>query len=153
MGNRRWQPLTDRELSVITLEDIDIRSTGVDLAFLNQHLAEVGLCICESRKLEKPGTNVAGEAGELISDPLQWQAEIHASGWGGPNMKGATRFWNTVEALSGMDIEGVNGFPDFSEIIIRLQGNIGLRLYTVAPDYAGGPAPHIRYEFVEVGNG
>lgn len=80
---------------------------------------------------------------EIIDNPLEWQ-EMMNNAPASINMRGSARFWYTVsELLDGRHINR-DGAPEFSEIVIWLKGNIGLRLFT------GEDNPWIDFEFVEV---
>lgn len=79
----------------------------------------------------------------IIDNPLEWQAMIDKAP-ASINMRGSARFWTTVSSLlDGRHIQR-DGTPEFSEIVIWLKGNVGLRLFTARDN------PWIDFEFVEV---
>jgi hypothetical protein len=88
----------------------------------------------------------------IIEDVLAWQKTINEQRLG-INLRGFGRFWKTVEALGIETIH--NGAPEFTEIIIKLNDDVGLRLYTepvyIDPGLMGESMPvHIRFEFVNL---
>ena len=97
------------------------------------------------------------EESKIISDPLAWQTAMDASS-AGINLRGSERFWRTVEAL-GIERVYSDGVPEFTEIVFRLKGNIGLRLFA-KPVYRNyfelgdhAVTPHIGFEFCEIVEG
>jgi hypothetical protein len=101
---------------------------------------------------------ILSERTPIISDPLAWQRAIEDAD-ASINLRGSERFWATVEALSGMDVVYRNGAPEFTEIVFRLKGNIGLRLYAQAVNRFEFDAddtditPNIGFEFCEIVEG
>ena len=88
----------------------------------------------------------------IITDMLAWQKEIDESGWGGPNMRGSARFWNTVMHHLGK-ATWKNGAPEFSEVVIALSDDVGLKLYTdpLEGGFEEGQHPWINCCFVKIG--
>ena len=78
----------------------------------------------------------------VIDDPLAWQARIDASDLS-LNMRGAARFWNTVEQRLGRHI-GVDGCPDTTCAVIDLGGGVGVEL-SVQEDW-----PFLVHRFVKM---
>ena len=80
----------------------------------------------------------------LIDDPLKWQKEMDFYGrTAGMNLKGAGRFWDTVEDLLMREVK-VNDPLEVSEIIIELNEEIGLKLSTE------DNWPYIDYQFIKM---
>jgi hypothetical protein len=61
----------------------------------------------------------------IIEDPLKWQEEINRIGIG-MNMRGAGRFWTTVQHLLGHNVAYDATPPPFGELLIQLTDTIGL---------------------------
>lgn len=85
----------------------------------------------------------------VIDDPLAWQDMIDNAP--APiNMRGAARFWKTVEHLLGKGAV-TDGAPEFSTVVIQLSDTVGLQLKCWAWDHEDGEAPGgwIDYRFVK----
>jgi hypothetical protein len=109
-------------------------------------------------RIDYMARTILGEDSPIISDPLAWQRAIEDAP-ASINLRGSERFWATVEALSGMEVVYRNGAPEFSEIVFRLKGNIGLRLFAKAVNRFEFDAddtditPNIGFEFCEIVEG
>jgi hypothetical protein len=79
------------------------------------------------------------DKGYIISDPLKWQEEMDNAP-AGINLKGSSRFWNTVRTKLQRAITR-DGSPECSEIAIDLDGEVSLVL-SVEDNW-----PYINYRF------